>query len=465
MASAWQRILFLVPGFVRLPALPRYSSITHSEETPLMPVNIEDIRAIVEDEDRWRGHETINLIASENAQSPAVRQIQDNDFMARYAEGHPNRGDEVLRYYQGTRYIDEIETMARQELLTLTKGRQADVRPISGNAANTAIALGYLRGGDAVIVNSTAAGGHISHNTIGVFGRRIQNRGSSLNLENEKHIPLYFFPLAEDAYHLDVSKSIELIEQVKPRMIVLGKSLFLFPEPVTELAAVCRERGIPILYDAAHVFGLIVGGQFQDPWREGATWVTASTHKTFPGPQRGVIVSDLDAEDEKRYWPAADRGVFPGSSSNHHLHTLPALLVAIREMQAHAKDYAAQVVANAQALGKALDANSVVVEAKDFGFTRSHQVAVNVSAYGGGVAVAQRLEASDVIVNYNLLPRDTDARNPSGLRIGVQEMTRYGMKEPQMQRLAELMAACIKGTPVKTDVNKLRAEFPTLQYV
>lgn len=430
-----------------------------------MPVNISDIRSIVEAQEQWRGRETINLIASENAQSPAVREIQDSDFMARYAEGHPNQNGEVLRYYQGTRYIDEIESMAWRELLDLTRCRQADVRPISGNAANTAIALGYLRGGDSIIVNSTPAGGHISHGTIGVFGRRIQNRGASLNLENEKHIPLNFFPLTEDGYHLDVQGSVDLIEQTSPRMVLLGKSLFLFPEPLPDLAAVCREKGIPILFDGAHVFGLIVGGHFQDPWREGATWVTASTHKTFPGPQRGVIVSDLDDEEANRYWPAADRGVFPGSSSNHHLHSLPALVVAIREMKEHAAAYAGQTVANAQALGAALETEGVHVEAREFGYTRSHQIAVNVSQYGGGVPVSQQLEASDIIVNYNLLPRDTDARNPSGLRIGVQEMTRYGMKEQEMQRLAELIAACIKGTNVKPDINALRAEFPELQYV
>jgi len=430
-----------------------------------MPVDISDVLRIVEAQDQWRGRQTINLIASENPQSPAVRALQNSDFMARYAEGHPNRGDEVRRYYQGTRYIDQIETMAREELLALTRCRQADVRPISGNAANTAIALGYLRGGDAVMVNSTPAGGHISHNTIGVFGRRIQTRGLALNLDAPKHIPLHYFPLAEDLYHLDVPKSLELIDQVAPRMIVLGKSLFLFPEPVRELAAVCRDRGIPILYDGAHVFGLIVGGQFQDPWRDGATWVTASTHKTFPGPQRGVIVADLDADNERKYWPAADRGVFPGSSSNHHLHTLPALLVAIREMRQHATAYAAQVVRNARALGRALDDEGIRVEARDFGYTASHQIAVNVAAYGGGVAVAQRLEANDIIVNYNLLPLDTDPRNPSGLRIGVQEMTRYGMHEGDIQRLAGLLAEAIKGKVVKDAVHTLRASFSTLQYV
>ncbi len=430
-----------------------------------MPVDISDILQIVEAQERWRGQQTINLIASENAQSPAVRAIQNSDFMGRYAEGHPNRGDQINRYYQGTRYIDQIETMAREELLALARCRQADVRPISGNAANTAIALGYLRAGDPVIVNSTAAGGHISHNTIGVFGRRLQIRGLSLNLDAPKHIPLYYFPLTEDLYHLDVQKSLELIDRVSPRLLVLGKSLFLFPEPVQELAAFCRERQIPILYDGAHVFGLILGGLFQDPLREGATWMTASTHKTFPGPQRGVILADLDAEEERKYWPPADRGVFPGSSSNHRLHTLPALLVAIREMRQHGQAYATQIVRNAKALGQALNDEGIPVEARDFGYTESHQIAVNVAAFGGGVAVAQRLEANDIIVNYNMLPLDTNPRNPSGLRIGVQEMTRYGMREPEMQRLAVLISDAIKGKQVKDAVHVLRAEFCTMQYL
>jgi glycine hydroxymethyltransferase len=429
-----------------------------------MPVDIADITHIVEMQEHWRQRQTINLIASENAQSPAVRAIQNADFMARYAEGHPNQGDQVNRYYQGTRYIDQIETMAGEELRALARCRQADVRPISGNAANTAIALGYLRAGDPIIVNSTAAGGHISHNTIGVFGRRIQARGQSLNLEAAKHIPLHYFPRTEDAYHVDVQKSLELIEQVSPRLLVLGKSLFLFPEPLGELAAFCRERDIPILYDAAHVLGLIIGGQFQDPLREGATWMTASTHKTFPGPQRGVILANLDEEAARKYWPAADRGVFPGSSSNHHLHTLPALLVAIREMRQHAVAYAAQIVRNAKALGRALEDAGIGVEARDFGYTESHQIAVNVATYGGGVTVAQRLEANDIIVNYNLLPGDADPRQPSGLRLGVQEMTRYGMQEGDMQRLAALLSEAIKGKQVREPIHTLRTEFGTLQY-
>ncbi|MSS73418.1 MAG: glycine hydroxymethyltransferase, partial [Candidatus Latescibacteria bacterium] len=130
-----------------------------------MPVDTSDIVRVIEAQEVWRRTQTINLIASENAMSRAVRDVQNSDFMGRYAEGHPNEGDQINRYYQGTARIDEVERMAREEVKRLFRCRQADVRPISGNAANTAIALGYLRGGDPILVNSTDAGGHISHNT------------------------------------------------------------------------------------------------------------------------------------------------------------------------------------------------------------------------------------------------------------------------------------------------------------
>jgi glycine hydroxymethyltransferase len=385
--------------------------------------------------------------------------------MGRYAEGHPNQGDKVNRYYQGTRYIDQIESMATQEIRALFNARQADVRPISGNAANTAIALGFLRGGDTIVANSTDAGGHISHGAVGVFGRRIQNRGQSLKLGTSNSINLHYLPLTADHYHIDAIKTIELIDHVSPQLVIMGKSLFLFPEPVSEIAAFCKTKNIPLLYDGAHVLGLIVGGEFQAPLHEGATWMTGSTHKTFPGPQRGVILGNLDPEEEKKYWPAADRGVFPGSSSNHHLHSLPALLVATREMKRFGRDYAAQVVRNARALGRSLDELGTPVEARDFGYTQSHMIAVNVSQWGGGVEVARRLEASDIIVNYNMLPGDSDPRNPSGLRIGVPEVTRFGMDEGAMDELAQLLHDAILGKGVKSQVNALRGRFLEMKYV
>src|SRR2546421_6118569 len=429
-----------------------------------MTIDISDIENILEQAEIWRQTQTINLIASENTPSEAVRRVQNSDFMGRYAEGHPNEGDKVNRYYQGTKYIDEIERMAHKEILELFGARQADVRPISGNAANTAIALGYLRGSDTVIANSTDAGGHISHGAVGVIGRRIQTRGQSLKLGGPNSIHLHYLPLTEDQYHIDAQKTIELIDQLSPQLVIMGKSLFLFPEPVSEVAAFCITKEIPLLYDGAHVLGLIAGGQFQDPLHEGATWLTGSTHKTFPGPQRGVILGNLDPDAEKKYWPAADRGVFPGSSSNHHLHSLPALLVAIREMKKFGREYAAQIVRNAQALGSSLDELGTPVEARDFGYTRSHMIAVNVSQWGGGVEVAKRLEANDIIVNYNMIPGDTDPRNPSGLRIGALEMTRFGMDERAMGELAQLIHDAIRSKDVKSQVNALRGRFVEMKY-
>lgn len=429
-----------------------------------MPVEKHDIESLIEEQRAWRT-QCLNLIASETTQSPAVRAVENNDFMGRYAEGHPNTPTETNRYYQGTRYIDVIERMAREEMCALLGARQVDVRPISGNQANTAVALGMLRGSDSIIVNSTDAGGHISHAAIGVFGRRIQSRGMLLKIDSEKGIPMHFWPLAPDHYHIDILAAQALVEQVKPRMVILGKSLFLFPEPVRAIAEVCKSLDIPILYDAAHVLGLVAGGQFQQPLQEGATWMTASTHKTFPGPQRGIVCANLDPEDEKKYWHPVDRGVFPGSSSNHHLHTLPGLVIAIREMQANGQEYARATVANAQALGHALDAAGVPVEAKEFGYTQSHQIAVNVAQFGGGVETAKRLETMNIIVNYNLLPGDADPKSPSGLRIGVQEMTRFGMDTAAMGAMAHLMADAIKGKDVRAAVIALREKYQTLQYV
>ncbi len=293
----------------------------------------------------------------------------------------------------------------------------------------------------------------------------IQNRGQSLKLGTKNSINLHFLPLTADHYHVDAQKTIELIDQLSPQLVIMGKSLFLFPEPVSEVAAYCKTKGVALLYDGAHVLGLIAGGQFQDPLREGATWMTGSTHKTFPGPQRGVILGNLNEEDEKKYWGAADRGVFPGSSSNHHLHSLPALLVATREMKQYGREYAVQIIHNAQALGRSLDELGTPVEAREFGYTRSHMIAVNVAQWGGGVEVAKRLEENDIILNYNMLPGDTDPRNPSGLRIGVPEMTRFGMDERAMGELAQLLHDGIRGKNVKAQVNALRARYTRMKYL
>ena len=238
----------------------------------------------------------------------------------------------------------------------------------------------------------------------------------------------------------------------------MGKSLFLFPEPLKELAPYCRKKGIQLIYDAAHVLGLIAGHQFQDPLAEGATIVTASTHKTFFGSQRGVILSNVDDEE----WRKIDKGAFPGSSSNHHLETLVALAVSTYEMLEFGADYARQVVANAKHLARKLFDLGFKVQGEQFGFTESHQVAIDMTDFGGGDTAARDLKDNRIIVNMNLLPFEplAHATSPAGIRIGVQEMTRVGMKEAEMDRIADLFKRCLMEKKfVGDDVKEMRSHY------
>jgi glycine hydroxymethyltransferase len=405
--------------------------------------NVSQIEELVRKQNEWRSG-TLNLIASENLLSERARRVMGSDFVHRYAEGHPGE-----RYYQGTEIIDEIESRLKKHLKTIFHCRQVDVRPISGTVANDAVFSRYIRPGDVVMVNSTPGGGHISHHRVGSVGKYTSN--------------ILNFPLTADGYHIDVQRSAELIRAITPKVLILGKSLFLFPEPVAELAELCRERGITILYDAAHVLGLIAGGLFQDPLKEGAELVTASVHKTFFGSQRGIIFSNLGEND----WRRIDKGAFPGSSSNHHLDTLVPLAIAVYELMEFGQEYARQTVANAKHLGRTLDELGFRVQGGEFGFTESHQLALDVREFGGGDEVARHLKDNHIILNMNLLPFEPleNVANPAGIRLGVQEMTRVGMKEPEMEQIAGLFKKClIEGKYVGDEARELRKGYQKVQY-
>jgi len=408
--------------------------------------HIARVEDIVREQEEWRGA-CINLIASEQIMSRRARAVMGSDFCHRYAEGHPGE-----RYYQGTDKIDTIESDVKRYLKALFGCLHTEVRPISGTNANEAVFSRYIRPGDIVLANSTPGGGHISHQRSGTVGKYTKN--------------VISFPLTPDGYHIDVGKTKDLIRTTRPSLVIFGKSLFLFPEPVEEVYEVCGRVGTRIVYDAAHVLGLIAGKRFQNPLAEGAHVVCASTHKTFPGPQRGLILSNLDWEE----WRRIDRGAFPGSSSNHHLDTLPPLLITTFEMLAFAEEYATQVVNNAKALARALDARGFDVQAREFDYTESHQVAVDVARYGGGSAVSSLLKENNIILNMNLLPHEPLSRhdNPAGIRIGVQEMTRLGMKEPEMEEIARFMQECvIEGKRVAEEARRgggsLKPRRPDLQ--
>jgi len=405
--------------------------------------NVGQIEELVRKQNEWRGS-SLNLIASENVLSARARGVMGSDFAHRYAEGHPGE-----RYYQGTEIIDEIESLLKKHLKTLFRCRQVDVRPISGTVANDAVFSRYIAPGDVVMVNSTPGGGHISHHRVGSVGKYTHN--------------IINFPLTADGYHIDVNRSAELIKALAPKVLILGKSLFLFPEPVKELAELAQARGAVILYDAAHVLGLIAGAAFQDPLAEGALLMTASVHKTFPGSQRGIILSNAGETE----WRRIDKGAFPGSSSNHHLDTLVPLALTVYEMMEFGPAYARQTIANAKELGRRLAEAGFKVQGAEFGYTESHQLALDVREYGGGDEVARHLKDNNIILNMNLLPFEPleNVANPAGIRLGVQEMTRVGMKGPEMEVIAGLFKKCLgQGKYVGEEVKEFRRAFQQVEY-
>ncbi len=403
------------------------------------------IRQKVMKHNRWF-EECIPMIASENLMSPLAKEMLISDFADRYAEGLPGK-----RYYQGNIYVDQVEIKALELAKRLFRCDFADVRPTSGTVANMAVLFAFAQPGDTITTCALAQGAHISTCEFGAFGQR---GVKSVN-----------YPFNEEDMNLDVDGTAKLLREVKPKVAQFGLSVFLFPPPIRELRDAFDEVGCLVWEDCAHVLGLIAGGQFHDPLREGVNIVSSSTHKTFPGPNHGMILGQDLTEDQEK---ALQRAVFPGVTSSHHLHAMAALAITLAEMDVFAKDYAAQACRNSRALGQALYERGVPVLCPDLGFTRSHAIAVDVTEFGGGKDCAQLLEDANIICNKNMLPRDTSSVRPSGLRLGSQEMTRIGMKESDMVEVADLIARVVvkKEDPakVKEDVKAFKRQFTTIQY-
>lgn len=401
---------------------------------------------VVEEQEKWRGTETINLIASENVMSPVARSVFASDFMHRYAEGTIGN-----RMYEGTQLVDTVEQFCVDLIKSLIKVKYADVRPISGALANLAVFYALTKPGDSAMSLNVMSGAHISYREFGSAGCR------GLNVAD--------IPFNKDDMNIDVARFAEVARKVKPKIITLGGSLFLFPSPVREVRKVADEVGAVVHYDGAHVMGLIFCGSFQDPLAEGAHILSGSTHKTLPGPQGGIVLTN-----DETMFKALKKAIYPGLVSNHHLHRLPSLAITLAEMRAFGKEYAEQIVKNAKALGKALHGHGFKVLCAHRGFTESHQIAVDVAAYGGGDKVAKTLAKANIISNKNLLPSD-DLKNvdtPSGMRFGTQEVTRRDMKEADMQTIADFIKRLVvdgeSPEKIKREVIRFRREFPDITY-
>jgi len=368
----------------------------------------------------WRA-DCLNLIASENAFSRSVLQVRSSDLEQRYAN-YLGR-DRARRTYRGTRFVEQIEDRVDRQVKRVFHAQQVELRAISGQVAGAAIVAGLAVPGDRVLELTRADGGH-----------QVAGRMVVLPLFDLEVHDLAFDPAA---YNIDVDRALEQLERLQPRFVILGSSYFLFPHPVGALADAVHRHGGLILYDASHVLGLMAGGRFQDPLAEGADIVFGSTHKTFPGPQGGIIYGN-DQELIER----ASVGVYPALVTNHHLSRMPAMAIALAEMERWGRDYADAVIGNARALGEQLTECGVRMVAADRGWTASHTLLAIPDPSQEARAWSVALEAAGIITTAVPLPA---ALGGQGIRIGSQEVTRRGALAADMGEIAALIARVLRG--------------------
>ena len=393
---------------------------------------------------------SLPMIASENVLSPLCREMLITDFHGRYAEGTPGH-----RYYEGCTFFDLVEEKAMELAKKLFKCHYADVRPTAGTTANIGILKALIKPGETATVLDLANGAHISFGKWGGAGVR--------------GINLISYPFNDEEMNIDVDGAVKLIKKVKPKLALNGRSVFLFPSPIKEIAEAAHDVGAYMIYDAAHVLGLIAGKQFQDPLREGADVMNGSTHKTLPGPQGGMVLSDHmgDTDEDKSFLRKIGFGIFPGVTSSYHLHHVAAKAIAYAEHLEFGEAYAKQTIKNAQRFAQALHERGFKVFGEKLGFTKSHQILVEIGPKKGKEA-SKKLEDAGIVTNMNTIPGDTDPLNPSGLRLGTPELTRIGMRENEMDEVAKFYErALLKGEDVKkikADIKEFRKDFQELHY-
>ncbi|UCH31969.1 MAG: hypothetical protein JSV05_00810 [Candidatus Bathyarchaeota archaeon] len=388
---------------------------------------ISDILNLVKKHEIWRERECINLISSENVMSNQVRSLLSSKLAQRYtAPDH---------FYMGTRFIDEIEEYGEKIAKRLFQAKIADLRPLSGHIADLIFLASFAKKGDTLMCVSADDGGY-----PGIWKK---------GLPKLLGIKIEAFPFSKDKMNIQLEAATEIIEQLRPNIIILGASLFLFPHPVQKITKAARAIGAHLGYDGSHVMGLIAGGQFQSPLREGAPALFGSTHKSFFGPQGGIMLADKD------YGTVMKEKIHPSIVDNAHWNRIASLTLALAEMRKFGETYAKQVIRNAYALARALSDHKLPVVGSTLGFTKSHQILMDFGGYKQGRKIAELLERGNIIVDC-------------GIRLGTSEITRLGMKENEMEQIAELLKQIVidkKGPDqVRLDTKKLAEEFQDPEY-
>ena len=408
----------------------------------------EAVLEAVQRNEEWRGKRCINLLAPEAPTSPTVRKLLSAEIGTRAAEGHIGR---VNRWFAGTQYIDEVESLCVELLKRAFRCGYADHRLMGSMLGNLTVYHALTQPGDTIMAAAQPFGGHSSNRMDGPAG-----------LRGLRVVDVPFDPVELD---VDLPAFEEIARRERPCLVAMGMSMTLFPLPVREMSAVISEWGGRFFFDGAHQAGLIAGGHFQDPLQEGAAVLTGSAGKTFSGPQSGMILWN----DPKLTEPLTD-AIFPVLVATHQVNRVAALAVSAAEMLEFGAIYMAQIVKNARALAKALDERGIPVIGARRGYTRTHQVIADVRPFGGGMAVAETLARAGIITNKNLIPGDKPENwdHPGGLRMGTIEVTRLGLAETDMPLIATFFERILvkKEAPeaVRKDVEDFRLPLQTFYY-
>ncbi len=385
-----------------------------------------------------------NLNPATNVMNPRAEAMLSAGLGSRPSLGYP--GD---KYEMGLEAIQEIEVITAELCAEIFSARYAEIRVASGAMANLYGFMALTSPGNAVIVPPASIGGHVTHHDAGCAGLY--------------GLDIHQAPIRADGYTIDVDGLRTLAGKVRPKLITIGGSLNLLPHPVAEVREIADDVGAKVLFDAAHQCGIIAGKAWPNPLAQGAHMMTMSTYKSLGGPAGGLIVSN-DAGIAERL----DHIAFPGMTANFDAAKSAALAVTMLDWREHGTAYAAAMVELALALAQALDANGLPVHGKSFGFTQSHQFAIEAAGFGGGQAASKKLRQAGFLACGIGLPGEDVAGDMNGLRIGTPELVRWGVTPDHATKLAGLIARALTTndpTSLASEVATFRRQFDRLHFV
>lgn len=394
---------------------------------------------------RIHERDCINLNPATNMLNPKAEALLASGIGSRPSLGYP--GD---KYEMGLEGIEKIEVMAAELAAEVFNAKYAEIRVASGALANLYVFMAAARPGDTIIAPPPPIGGHVTHHAAGAAGLY--------------GLVTHPAPVDPGGFTVDLCALRADALRLRPRLITIGGSLNLFPHPISGIRAIADEVGALVMFDAAHMSGMIAGRAWQQPLEEGAHVMTMSTYKSLGGPPAGLILTNDAAIAER-----LDAIAYPGLTANFDAAKSAALAMTLLDWKVHGRAYARAMAETAKALAEALVKEGVPVHARDRGMTTSHQLAVEAAAFGGGQTASKLLRQANVLVCGIGLPMAEVDGDLNGLRFGVPEIVRWGMGPEHMPQVARFAADVLlkrrSAQSVAPDVAAFRAPFSKLHFI